>query len=64
MLHGHEDGVKDDTDGDAEVNKRIHYDGKETLFEPTPAATTVPLQEGVGKGIPTWRTWPLIILKF
>lgn len=63
MLHGHEDGVEDDTDSDAEVNERIHDDGKETLFEPTPAATTVPLQEDVGKGIPTWRTWPLIILK-
>lgn len=63
MLHGHEGSVQDDADGDAEVNKWIHDDGIETLFEPSPTATTVPLQEDVGKGIPTWRTWPLIMLK-
>lgn len=63
MLHGHEDGVEDNADGDAEVDKWVHDDGVEPLFEPSPTATTVPLQEDVGKGVPTWRTRPLFILK-
>lgn len=63
MLHGHEDGVENNADGDAEVDERVHDDGVETLFEPSPTATTVPLEKYVGKGIPTWRTWPLVVLK-
>lgn len=63
MFHGHEDSVEDDADGDAKVNEWVHNNGIETLFEPSPTATTVPLQEDVGKNIPTWWTGPLIILK-
>lgn len=53
MLHGHEDGVKDNTNCDAKVYKRVHDNGVEPLFEPLPAATTVPLQKDVGEGVPT-----------
>ncbi len=63
MLHGHEDRVEDDADGDAEVDERVHDNDVDALFEPLPTATTVPLQEDVGEGIPTRRTWPLFILK-
>lgn len=63
MLHCHEDCVEDDADGNTEINKGIHDDGIETLFEPSPTVTTVPSQEDVGKDIPTWRTRPLILLK-
>lgn len=60
MLHGHEDSVEDDADGDAEVNKRVHYEGVETLFEPLPATAAIPLQEDVSEGVPTSRTRPHI----
>lgn len=63
MFHGHKDGVKNNADGDAEVNERVHDNGVEPLFEPQPTAATVPLQEDVSKCIPTRRTWPLFILK-
>lgn len=63
MLHGHGDGVEDEADGDPKVKERVHGEGVEPLFEPLPTATTVPLQEDVGEGIPTRRTWPLFILK-
>ena len=61
MFHGHEDGVEDDADSDAQVHERVHDDGVEPQFEPPPTATTIPLQEDVGEGIPTWRTWTLVI---
>lgn len=63
VLHGHEDGVEDNADGDAEVQKGVHDDGVETLFDRTPTGTTVPLEEDVGEDIPTRRTWPLVILE-
>lgn len=64
MLHSHEDSVEDDADGDGEVHKWIHNNDEEPLLEPSPTATTVPLQEDVSERIPTWRTRPLVILKF
>lgn len=64
MLHGHEDSIEDDTDGDAQVYKRVHNDGIEVSLEPSPTVTTAPLQEDVSKGIPTWRTQPLVIFIF
>lgn len=64
MLHGHEDGVEDDADGDGEVDERVHYDGVKPLFQPPPTATTVPLQEDIGEGVPAWRTRPLVVLIF
>lgn len=63
MLHGHENCVEDNTDGDAEVNKWVHDNGVEPLFEPLPTATAVPLQADVSKGVPTWRTRPLVVFK-
>lgn len=62
MLHGHEDGVEDNADGDSQVDKWIHDDDIQPLFDPPPAATAVPLQEEVGKTVPTWRTRPLVLL--
>lgn len=63
MLHGHENSVEDNADGDAEVNEWIHDDGIKTVFEPSPTATTVPLQEDVGEGVPARGTRSLIVFK-
>lgn len=43
MFHCHKHGVEDDAYCDAEVNKWVHDNGIEQLFEPSPAATAVPL---------------------
>lgn len=64
MLHGHEDSVEDNADGDAEVDKWVHDDDVEPLFEPPPTATAVPLQEDVSKCIPARGAWPLDFLEF
>lgn len=63
MLHGHEDGVEDDADGDGKIDKWIHDDGVQQFFQPPPTTTAVPLQEDVSKRIPAWRTRPLVLLK-
>lgn len=59
MLHCQKEGVDDEADDDPEVEERVHDDGVVPLFEPTPAATTVPLQEAVSQDGATWTTRPL-----
>lgn len=49
MFHGCEDGANNDADDDDQVKERVR-DKSVLLFEPSPAATTVPLQEGVSAG--------------
>lgn len=60
MLHCQKDGVDDEADDDPEVEERVHDDGVVLLFEPTPAATTVPLEEVVSRDGATWTTRPLV----
>lgn len=50
MFHGCEDGANNDADDDDQVKERVRDKGVKLLFEPSPAATTVPLQEGVSAG--------------
>lgn len=57
MLHGNEDGVKNEADDDPEVKERVCDQGVEPLFEPPPAAAAVPPQAGQT----TWRTqYPVV----
>lgn len=63
MLHGNVKRVEDEADDDSKVEERVRDEGVEPLFEPPPAATTVPLQEEAGEDGPTWRTRPLVLLK-
>lgn len=55
MLHGHEDDVDDEADDDRKVKERVHDDCVESLFEPPPTATTVPLEEEVSQDGATWK---------
>lgn len=63
MLHGHEQGVEDNADGDAQVNKRIHHHEMNPLFKDHPSFRAVPLQEGVGELVPGGWARPLSLLQ-
>lgn len=52
VLHGHEEGVEDDADGDGQVYERIHYHHVDQLFHFQPHRAAVPDQEAVGKFVP------------
>lgn len=63
VVHGHENGVENDADGDTEVDQGICDDGQENAFDSPPAATAIPLQEDGGQGIPAGRTRSLFLLQ-
>lgn len=50
MLHGAEDDVDDEADGNPQVEEGVGDDGVELPFEPTPAAATVPGEEEPSRG--------------
>lgn len=50
MFNGCDDGANNDAADDDQVKERVRDKGVKLLFEPSPAATTVPLQEGVSAG--------------
>lgn len=52
MLHGHEKGVEDDTNGDSQINKWVHDHTVDYLLDFQPCWATIPDQTGVGKSIP------------
>lgn len=64
MHHGHEDGIDNEADDDAEIEEGVRDHGVEPLFEPAAAATAVPLQEEVGQEVAAQRTraLPLLLL--
>lgn len=64
MLHGHEKGVEDDTDGDGQVHKGIHDNQVHNLLDFNPHRGALPDQECVSKLIPAWRTLALRLLQF
>lgn len=63
MLHGHEQSVEYNADGDGQVDKRVHYHKMHPLFEEHPLLATVPLEKLVGKLVPGRRTRPLGLLQ-
>lgn len=56
MFHGHEDDVDDEAEDDPQVKKRACDKTVEVLFDPPPAATTIPLQAMVDEQPAAWRT--------
>ncbi len=63
VLHGHEEGVEDNTDGDGQVNKRVHDNQVDDVLELQPLGKTLPDEEGIGKLVPTGRALPLRLLQ-
>lgn len=63
MLHGHEECVEDDADGDGQVHKRVHHDQVDDLLDLYPRGEALPDEEGVGKLVPAWRALPLRFLQ-
>ena len=52
MLHGHEERVEDDADGDGQVHEGIHHYKEDPLLEEHPDPAAVPLQEEVSEAVP------------
>lgn len=63
MLHGHEQCVEHDADGDGQVHKRVHHHEMHPLFKDHPFLAAVPLEERVGKLVPGRRARPLSLLQ-
>lgn len=55
MLHGHEECVEHNADGDAQVHEGVHHHQLDKLLQLPPRETAVPHQERVGKFIPPGR---------
>ena len=64
VLHGHEDSVENDADGDTQVHKRVHHHKVHPLLKEHPGRTAIPLQKDVRKLVPARGTWPLKVIKF
>lgn len=52
MLHGHEERVEHDADGDAQVHEGVHDHQLDKLLQLHPRRAAVPDQEHVGKFVP------------
>lgn len=59
VLHGHEQRVQHDADGDGQVNKRIHDNQVHNLLQLHPVWVALPDQECVGKFVPARGALPL-----
>lgn len=64
VLHGHEERIEDNTDGDGQVHERIHDNEIDYLLDFNPLRAALPDQERVGKFIPARRTLALRLLQF
>lgn len=63
MLHGHEEGVEDNTDGDGQVNKWVHDNQVDYMLELQPKGRALPDEEDIGKPVPTGWALPLRLLQ-
>lgn len=63
VLHGHEEGVEDNTDGDGQVNKWVHYNQVDYVLDLQPIGKALPDEEVIGKLVPTGRALPLRLLQ-
>lgn len=59
VLHGHEQRVQHNADGDGQVNKWIHDNQVHYLLQLHPVRVAFPDQERVGKLVPARGTLPL-----
>lgn len=59
VLHGHEQCVEDDADGDGQVHKWVHDDQVHDLLQFDPVGVTLPDEESIGEFIPARRALPL-----
>lgn len=64
VLHGHEEGVEDNTDGDGKVDKWVHDNQVDDMLDLQPKWKALPDEEDVGKFVPAGRTLPLRLLQF
>lgn len=62
VLHGHEESVQNNTDGDGQIHKRVHNDQVHNLLDLQPHWTALPNQECVSEFVPAWRTLALGLL--
>ena len=63
VLHGHEQGVEDDADGDGQVHKGVHHHKVDPVLGRHPELAAVPLQEEVGEAVPAGGTGSLGLLQ-
>ena len=56
MLHGQEDGIDDDADGDSELSEGVGHHGPQDLLDAQPLRATVPHQVLGCQVFPTWET--------
>lgn len=59
VLHGHEQRVEHDADGDAQVHEGVHHHQLDKLLQLQPRIAAVPHQERVGKFVPPG--WALLV---
>lgn len=52
VLHGHEESVEHDADGDAQVHKGVHHHQLDKLLQLHPGMAAIPDQECVGEFVP------------
>lgn len=55
MIHGQEDSVDDDTNGDGQLSKRISHHGSQGLLNAQPLGATVPHKVSGCQVFPTWE---------
>lgn len=55
VLHGHEEGVEHDADGDAQVHEGVHDDQVDDMLELHPGGTAVPNEHFVRTLVPPRR---------
>ena len=63
VLHGHEESIEDNTDGDGQVNKWVHDNQVDYVLDLQPDGRALPDEEDVGKLVPTGRALPLRLLQ-
>lgn len=63
VLHGHEQSVEDNTNSDGQVNKWVHDNQVDYVFDFQPDGTAFPDEDGVGKLVPTGGTLSLRLLQ-
>lgn len=64
VLHGHEERVEDDADGDGEVQEGVHHHDLHQLLHLKPHRAALPNQVTVGKRVPAGVTLLMGLLQF
>lgn len=64
VLHGHEEGVEHDADGDGKVQEGVHHHRPHQHLHLQPPGGALPHQAALGKGVPAWWALLLGLLQF